>query len=491
MSVVLCYVDVSDYSLQEDFIRFVHCEEGLSGQALSKVLLKSLNEMGLDIKDCRGQCYDGAGNVAGKINGCSAHILRVNHLCIYMHCSAHKLNLVIVHSCSVYNIRKTMDEIKQITYFFNFSETRLKVLERNIKELCEDTKSTKLYDVARTRWVERIIGMGNFQDLFEAILATFEEMALNLENKINRDTVSKATSHRNALERFDFIVSMVITRQVFDLTMDVTKLLQSRTNDILKTIILIDCLKDQFSNIRSNIEKYHGEWFQTAKLLAERVNVIVSVPRTAKKQVHRPNHPSENVSEFYKRSVTIPLIDHVIAELDQRFDNSLTVYHGLVIVPSRLLHLISQEEKREKKPVMTWRSQFDTFFNFYANDFPNPLAINGELEVWVRFWQKYQAKHDSLPDSVEATLKAMPHGKGIFDNIDIALRILATVPVTSCECERSFSSMKRLKNYARSTMKEDRLVGHSLLHVHLDMNVEKEEVVNTFAAMGNRRLDFI
>jgi hypothetical protein len=74
MSLVLRYVD-GEYNIREDFIRFVHCTEGLSGLALSTVILKTLNELNLNIADCRGQCYDGAGNVAGKINGCQSHIL--------------------------------------------------------------------------------------------------------------------------------------------------------------------------------------------------------------------------------------------------------------------------------------------------------------------------------------------------------------------------------------------------------------------------------
>ena len=54
------------------------------------------------------------------------------------------------------------------------------------------------------------------------------------------------------------------------------------------------------------------------------------------------------------------------------------------------------------------------------------------------------------PNSVGETLKYMPHG--VFHNIEVSLRILATLPVTSCECERSFSALRRLKNYNHSTM---------------------------------------
>ena len=362
---------------------------------------------------------------------------------------------------------------------------------KNVESLFKDRVGSKtLYDVARTRWIQRIVGMENFHDLFEAILCTFEEMVLNETSAFNRDTVSKALSFRNSIERFEFIISMVITRQVFDMTMDVTKLLQARDNDSMKTITLIESLKDQFSNIRSNVDEYHKKWFKIAKDLAESLNLTVKAPRITKRQVHRQNTPSSSVEEHFKLVITIPLVDHVISELEKRFDHSLTVYHGLVLIPSRLFFLISKE-KNGNEIVLSWRKQLDTFVNFYYSDFPNPLAMDGEVEIWIRFWEKYQLQGNSLPDSVEATLREMPHDSdSVFVNIEVALKLLATIPVTSCECERSFSAMKRLKTYTRSQMSAERLDGLALMHVHLDHTIDKERVVTSFNSRKQRRLDF-
>ena len=56
-----------------------------------------------------------------------------------------------------------------------------------------------------------------------------------------------------------------------------------------------------------------------------------------------------------------------------------------------------------------------------------------------------------------------------FENIKVALRILATLPVTSCECERSFYALRRLKDYARSTMVSERLNGLALMYIHQEI----------------------
>ena len=49
-------------------------------------------------------------------------------------------------------------------------------------------------------------------------------------------------------------------------------------------------------------------------------------------------------------------------------------------------------------------------------------------------------------------MKAMAHTNGdIFPNIQVLLRIMATLPVTSCECERSISMMRLVKSQLRTT----------------------------------------
>ena len=54
----------------------------------------------------------------------------------------------------------------------------------------------------------------------------------------------------------------------------------------------------------------------------------------------------------------------------------------------------------------------------------------------------------------------------LFPNVYILLKIICTIPVTSCEAERSFSTLRQIKPFLRTTMAEDRLGGLTLLHMH-------------------------
>ena len=94
----------------------------MSGKALAETGLCGLINLGLDIKSCCGQGYDGAAAVCGHINGLSAHIHKFNNKAIFTHCHSHTLDLFIGASCNIQCAMNVFDQIKEISYFFNFTE---------------------------------------------------------------------------------------------------------------------------------------------------------------------------------------------------------------------------------------------------------------------------------------------------------------------------------------------------------------------------------
>ena len=86
---------------------------------------------------------------------------------------------------------------------------------------------------------------------------------------------------------------------------------------------------------------------------------------------------------------------------------------------------------------------------FYESDFEDLSfkALDAELSLWDHHWKNYSA---NLPDSARNTLKQISFP--CFPFIKRALRILGTIPVSPCACDRSFSSIKLLKTYNHSTV---------------------------------------
>ena len=73
-----------------------------------------------------------------------------------------------------------------------------------------------------------------------------------------------------------------------------------------------------------------------------------------------------------------------------------------------------------------------------------------------------------------------------------AYLLFLTLPVTVATAERSFSKLKLIKNYLRSTMLQDRLSGLAILSIENEnaKKMDVDELVNIFAEKKCRRKKF-
>lgn len=121
--------------------------------------------------------------------------------------------------------------------------------------------------------------------------------------------------------------------------------------------------------------------------------------------------------------------------------------------------------------------------DMYRNDLPSPETLTTELVIWKR--QFKDAK--DLPATLIDTINVCPEKR--FPNIFVLLKIGCTLPVTSCSCERGASTLKRLRNYMRASMSEERLTGLALMHIHYGCDIDLEEIVDNFAKRNPRKLE--
>ena len=89
-------------------------------------------------------------------------------------------------------------------------------------------------------------------------------------------------------------------------------------------------------------------------------------------------------------------------------------------------------------------------------------------------------QHEYLPIAIKACDPAM------FPNVHCLLKVVCTLCVTTCECERSTSFLPRL----RPSMNQDCLTSLALMHIHYGRNIILEEAVDSFAKMHPRTLEF-
>lgn len=85
--------------------------------------------------------------------------------------------------------------------------------------------------------------------------------------------------------------------------------------------------------------------------------------------------------------------------------------------------------------------------------------------------------------------------KAAFPDLALFGQLVLTMPVSSANAERSFSALKRVKTYLRSTMAEQRLNNLCIMSIERELSSSLLEDINPvldkFAHMKNRRANLL
>jgi len=172
--------EINNYVLKEDVLQFVPVNS-TDGQSLAKVILGTLKNFGITCDYLLGQGYDGVVAMSGNFKGVQAVIREVHPAALYVHCSAHSLNLALAHSSNTHHIHNCIGIIKSVGNFIKISAKRTELLKNKIKEFLPQTKLTKLTSMCETRWIENHDGMLRFSKIYKPIVATLEELQLFID----------------------------------------------------------------------------------------------------------------------------------------------------------------------------------------------------------------------------------------------------------------------------------------------------------------------
>jgi hypothetical protein len=88
------------------------------------------------------------------------------------------------------------------------------------------------------------------------------------------------------------------------------------------------------------------------------------------------------------------------------------------------------------------------------------------LSVQLAMMRQQQWSVNTVAELVDKLVSLPPVVRSMFDQLEQLVRLLLVIPASSCEAERSFSSLRRLKTYLRSSMLQERLTHCAILHVH-------------------------
>ena len=112
-----------------------------------------------------------------------------------------------------------------------------------------------------------------------------------------------------------------------------------------------------------------------------------------------------------------------------------------------------------------------------------------QLDVMASNLPWEQAAHNL--QSVLKYLREVSHPqRGLLPEVCILAQLLLVMPATNAVSERSFSSLRRIKTYLRSTMTQTRLNSIMTLHIHKELTekLNVSEIGNEFLGPSEHRL---
>ena len=159
MSLVIRYVTKDDQDngkniIKESFLRFAACGS-LDAAGLCDTLLSNLRDCGIDLGGCVAQCYDGAAVMSGRCSGVQARVRELCPKAVYVHCFAHRLNLIIVDV--VHSTARADDLFTLLQLLHNFLSQPI-VHQKYIdaqKRRFPNVQPREVHSLSDTRWVCR------------------------------------------------------------------------------------------------------------------------------------------------------------------------------------------------------------------------------------------------------------------------------------------------------------------------------------------------
>lgn len=467
LTLVLRYV-LKNGNVVERFLQFIPIEHH-DGKYLFDLVLSTLRLHGIDIANCRSQSYDNASNMSGIYSGVQARFREINNLAEWVPCAAHSLNLVgssAVECCSV--AVNYFGIVQSVYTFFSASPQRWLKFKERMKE-----NTFVLQGLSETRWSAR-------SDATRAFYANYMEIRQALSDVTGSERQPPASVHEaksliKKLDHFETALMCVIWKDLLQKIDIVNKALQEPGIELSTIIKLYDSLIIHFHDTRDKFEMFEG--------MAKDLTQSDYKECTQRKRVRHRFHEevvdntdpslSMSASDKFRTQSFYMIIDRLITEMGKRRAAYSTLHERFNFLLDRSL---STDETVSKAKAL---------IEMYPSDLEE--AFTDEFLLFSRMFADNKTVAEMIRAQIEDKLVTS------FPNVNIAFRIYLSIFGTSCEGERSFSKLKLIKTYLRSTMGQARLSSLALLSIEKDFMREMtfEDVICDFANAKSRKVNIM
>jgi hypothetical protein len=525
-SIIVRYV--TDNCVNERLLAVVECSSSTGKDMFSLVdsVLKSSN---IDITKCIGNSTDGAANMQGQYNGFSSWLSKESPGQIHVWCYAHVLNLVlgdttkaVIQSASLFSLLNDVAIFLRESYPI-WEQTK------------EDGNTKRLSTIGETRWwskdtaLKKIFGsFSNFDSaLYVTVIITLATIQQNL--KFKPEVRVKAIAYLESLCKYETVITAKIFLRIFELTTPLSKYLQTSGLDILKAYHMVSQTCSELKKIARDFDAIQKatddfvSWATEEFNKFEHFDIEVQSKFPEKRLRKRKLMPGEMAQDevisdalaAYKINVHNIIFDTVTQSMDRRFLANGQLYADFSCLdPKRFpdirnnklqsgeldelsRHLLKFDKTATGENLRTelknlalhWDKLKTTELQHYKiliegnnTEGNDEMSLeNQEEEMFVACETRRTCKNCAV------CCFKISHRFNLLTNaytlIGLAFKFLLTLSLSQVACERSFSTLKNIKNRMRSTLSSDYLNSFMLMAVEKDllMNLDCDEIIDKVA----------
>lgn len=469
--------------VHEDFVGMVNIPN-ITGGTLWITLKDVLVCLSLPLENCRGQGYDGAANMQGRIKELATRIMNENPLALKVHCLAHSLNLCLQDiTRNSQPIRDALDLAQEILQLIKLSPKR-EGLFKSKQESSGLSGFGNLKPLCPTRWTVRAESIKSILDNYPVLFETLEEINTTTNDEYSR----RAGGQMAKMEKFSTFFGLKLGYLVFAASEVLSVNLQAVKTTVHDATKAVNLARNYYTDLRS--EDKFSEFFKGVCLGAREIEYIEEPKLPRRRRVPKrvddgsaSQHFPSDVEEYY-RSQYYEVLDLMNCELVDRFQSQS--YSILFYMESMIIKSANQGPAEIPESLLMYSEDIDFKKLHHELAMLKSLCKVGEVGG--------PSKVTSMATVVDAlqSLKNNPVAAAMVSELIKLVNIYLTVPVTTATSERSFSTLRRIKTYLRSTMRQDRLNNVLLLHAHKSLTdeIDLKQIAMDFVKQNDRRVKF-
>ena len=473
---VLCFRWVSDDLIaHEDFVGLYRIEN-TEAKTLVNMILDVLTRLNLSIKKLRGQCYDGASAMSGPRSGVAKQIRDLESRAVYTHCYGHSLNLACMDTIKSSKVmQEALDITAEITKLVKLSPRRCTIFQRLKDELAPLDPGIRV--LCPTRWTVKAEALKSIVDNFEVLQHLWEE---SLEYVKESEMRARILGVSDRMMKFDFFFGAILGETILSHSDNLSRTLQkgdiSASEGQGVAEMTVTCLK----TLRTD-DNFALFW---SKVTKKATQLNIDEPALPRKRKRTVRYESGNAApefhtsiEGYYRQAYFEVLDVICSTIEDKFRQpGYQLYSNL---EQLLLKAVCKEN---------YSSEFDFVTKFYGPDL-NVHALEMQLQIFATNFIR-EGKKTSIKDILKYLRNISSAQRALLSEICIIAKLILVMPATNAVSERSFSALRRVKTYLRSTMKQTRLNHLMILHVHKDItdSLNLNDIGNEFVRCSEHRL---